>query len=850
MERRKPDDESARQAIKQAVEQARTTFDSGDAIAALEILRCASDGSDEAPSAERLEAEFLLFSIEEHYLPAKQNVSGIATLRQLATQLGDARSLAALHLSAARHEGYQGLVASARSHLSIAERLTTNPLIPSLLCSCLLVGASIEMYEGCLRQALRASRLGFDHALRGNLKRHKAGSLGNLGTLSLCLGDQVAARRLLREGLELCDTLSFVRLALTDSLAATAVFDGNLAEAADLIEQCRQTIATQRVPARSWYDLTHQITRCLFHSLRGEWTNIVAIVDEADPELERRHLRTWRATLLAARAKALARLGQHDAANTSLVGAMSACPKGAVDPMIHVETATAVCLAHRGDVVQAQRHFDRAARACDAIEHRFLGWIAEHERANSPGGASQGAPPLERRRQADTDNSALLLSNAAAILNAGRSLDLMAERVRSLLHDTPLRTRVRLSERPEGHDQATSALTASWEFRGSQGCRIDLSNNDRTITIDVQDLASLEEVAIVKSVTDLLGASVNKDDDADERLWPMTMPNSPDDTVFWSPRMQELLRITERLATTDLPILITGETGTGKEVFARLIHDSSKVRRGPFVPFNASAIPRDLVESQLFGHRRGAFTGAHESSAGVIRSADHGTLFLDEIGDLELALQPKLLRFLECGEVHPVGDAKPMRVSVRVVAATNARLETMVEQGRFRSDLLYRLRVAALSLPPLRERKDEIPALTAFFVRKAMAECGRHHITVGDDVVAAFLLYDWPGNLRQLYNEIRRMVAVADDEATLRSDDLSHDVAGPWHAAHPRSDVPSGPHVTVRLDQPLELAVDEVERAFIERALDQTRGKVTDAAQLLGISRKGLFVKRKRLGLD
>jgi DNA-binding NtrC family response regulator len=713
-----------------------------------------------------------------------------------------------------------------------------------------LLEASVATSSGDLKTALSRTADGLRLAQQQITLMPIVGLLGNLSQLLLWTGQNETSVRLADEALGRVGQLSFLRLGILDTLVAHRCRLGNLAEAADLIEQCRKTIATQRVPARSWYDLTHQITRCLFHSLRGEWTNIVAIVDEADPELERRHLRTWRATLLAARAKALARLGQHDAANTSLVGAMSACPKGAVDPMIHVETATAVCLAHRGDVVQAQRHFDRAARACDAIEHRFLGWIAEHERANSPGGASQGAPPLERRRQADTDNSALLLSNAAAILNAGRSLDLMAERVRSLLHDTPLRTRVRLSERAEGHDQATSALTASWEFRGSQGCRIDLSNNDRTITIDVQDLASLEEVAIVKSVTDLLGASVNKDDDADERLWPMTMPNSPDDTVFWSPRMQELLRITERLATTDLPILITGETGTGKEVFARLIHDSSKVRRGPFVPFNASAIPRDLVESQLFGHRRGAFTGAHESSAGVIRSADHGTLFLDEIGDLELALQPKLLRFLECGEVHPVGDAKPMRVSVRVVAATNARLETMVEQGRFRSDLLYRLRVAALSLPPLRERKDEIPALTAFFVRKAMAECGRHHITVGDDVVAAFLLYDWPGNLRQLYNEIRRMVAVADDEATLRSDDLSHDVAGPWHAAHPRSDVPSGPHVTVRLDQPLELAVDEVERAFIERALDQTRGKVTDAAQLLGISRKGLFVKRKRLGLD
>ncbi len=850
MERRQVDSASSEQTIKQETAKAKELFDGGDATAALEILTRLSERFGRSTGPERLDAEFLLFSIEEHYLPPRQNVSSLATLRQLATTLGDARSLAALHLSVARQEGLQGAVASARSHLAIAERLTTEPLVPALLCSCLLVGATIEMYEGSLRQAIRAARLGFDHAIQNRLQRHRAGSLGNLGTLSLCLGDSDNARRLLSDGLALCDQLSFVRLALTDSLAAVAIYDTNLTEASRLIEQCRQTIESQRVPSRSWYDLTHQITRCLFHSLREEWSDIVAIVDEADPELERRQLRTWRATLLSARAKALARLGQHDEAHSSLVAAMNTCPKGAVDPMINIEVATAVCLAHRGDVIQAQRHFDRAASACDAIEHRFLGWMAERERAASPVATVRPSHAAERRRQSDTDDSALLLSDAAAILTAGQSLDLMAERVRSILHATPLRSRVQITKRAEGHDENSSGLSASWEFRGSQGCRIDLSNMDRTITIDVRDLASLEEVAIVKSITDLLAASVNQDADADERLWPMTMPTSPDDTVFWSPRMQELLRITERLATTDLPILITGETGTGKEVFARLIHDNSKVKRGPFVPFNASAIPRDLVESQLFGHRRGAFTGAHESSSGVIRSADHGTLFLDEIGDLELALQPKLLRFLECGEIHPVGDPKPMRVSVRVVAATNARLETLVEQGRFRSDLLYRLRVAALELPPLRERKDEIPALTAFFVRRAMAECGRQHITVGDDVVAAFLLYDWPGNLRQLYNEVRRMVAMADDEAMLHSDDLSHDIAGPWRAAHPRREAPSGPHVTVRLDQPLELAVDEVERAFIERALHQTRGKVTDAAQLLGISRKGLFVKRKRLGLD
>ncbi len=796
-------------------------------------------------SADKLSAEFLLFSIQSQFLPPRQAISNIACLRQLATSLGDAKSLVALHLSVARIEGYHGDSDSARVHLGIAERLSSHARINGPLCSCWLIEASLEMYAGSLRRAGRAARRCFEVSTREGLLRHRAGSLGNLGLLALCAGKADVAESLLTDGLKLCDSFSFVRLALTDSRANLGLYRGQLDLAADLIDECQALIATHKVPARSWYDLTHQLTRCLFHGLREEWQAVVDIVDAADPELERRQLRTWRASLLAARARAQAQLGQHDAAEQSLLAAMRACPKGAVDPMVAIETAAGVCLATRGEVVQAQRHFDRATRACEAIEHRFLGWIVDQARRQTPA-ASQATP--DRRRYTETEDTALLLADASAILSTAHTLDLMAERVRSILDATPLRQRVDITKTPQGSDQP--GVTAAWEFRGSHGCRIALTGSDRTITFDVRDLASLEEVALLKSLTDIIAAAVGHDEDADTQLWPTRDVVAPDDAVFWSPRMQELLRIAERLAATDLPILITGETGTGKEVFARLIHDHSRVRKGPFVPFNASAIPRDLVESQLFGHRRGAFTGAHDTSPGIIRSADQGTLFLDEIGDLEPGLQPKLLRFLESGEILPVGEPRPQVVRVRVVAATNARLESLVDEGRFRADLFYRLRVATLSLPPLRERKDEIPALVALFVRKAMAECGRRDLQVSDDLVAATLLYDWPGNLRQLFNELRRVVAMAADGATLTSADLSPDVSGPWRTSRPAASAPSGPAVMVSVDQPLELAIQEVERAFIERALAQTQGRVTDAAQLLGISRKGLFVKRRKLGLN
>jgi transcriptional regulator with PAS, ATPase and Fis domain len=296
-------------------------------------------------------------------------------------------------------------------------------------------------------------------------------------------------------------------------------------------------------------------------------------------------------------------------------------------------------------------------------------------------------------------------------------------------------------------------------------------------------------------------------------------------------------------------LLITGETGTGKEVLARFIHDHSAQKRGPFVPFNCSAVAKDLVESQLFGHRRGAFTGAVDAFPGLVKSAERGTLFLDEIGDLEGVVQPKLLRFLESGEIQPVGDMRPQRVAVRVVAATNADLDALAKQGKFRSDLFYRIGVVKLELPPLRERKDEIPAFASLFLAKFARECGRTGLRLADDLIAALLLYDWPGNIRQLANELRRVAAMAADGQVLGAADLAPEVTENWNARPVAPTRRTTPAVEIRLDQPLARAIEELERRFIEHALETSSGRVADAAQLLGLSRKGLFLKRRRAGL-
>jgi DNA-binding NtrC family response regulator len=311
--------------------------------------------------------------------------------------------------------------------------------------------------------------------------------------------------------------------------------------------------------------------------------------------------------------------------------------------------------------------------------------------------------------------------------------------------------------------------------------------------------------------------------------------------------MHAVYEVIEKVADTPSTVLITGESGTGKELIARALHENSSRKNKPFVSVNCAAIPPDLLESELFGYEKGAFTGAVTSKPGRFELADEGTLFLDEIGEIPVSMQVKLLRALQEQEFERVGGIKTIRVDSRLITATNRDLKSSIADGQFREDLYYRLNVVHVHLPPLRDRPSDIPLLLEHFVRKFNAKLGRTVSGFDEAAVSQLLRYDWPGNIRELENVVERCMIFAEDgEVSVQHlpAELGEADQGTGLGA-----VGSATPGTTGLKEAVREATLKVEREFIGRALDQTGGNVTHTARLLKISRKSLQNKMKELGL-
>jgi transcriptional regulator with GAF, ATPase, and Fis domain len=312
-----------------------------------------------------------------------------------------------------------------------------------------------------------------------------------------------------------------------------------------------------------------------------------------------------------------------------------------------------------------------------------------------------------------------------------------------------------------------------------------------------------------------------------------------------SPKLIETLEIAEKAAPTDLPVLIDGESGTGKELLAKVIHANGSRSNKPYISVNCGAIPNELLESELFGHKKGAFTGAAADRSGKFEAADKGTIFLDEIGELPLHGQVKLLRVLQSSEIQRVGSDQSISVDTRIVAATNKNLLGMCRDGTFREDLYYRLSVIEVTLPPLRERRDEIPLLIEYFSNEAAAKLRRHPVVLSRRLRTFLLDYDYPGNIRELRNTIFRISCLAGDTADLEHLPETLRPATPVTASRPEEEGPT----PSSLNDLKRMASDAAERRFLEQGLGEVGGRVSELARRIEMNRSHVQTLLKKHGL-
>jgi DNA-binding NtrC family response regulator/tetratricopeptide (TPR) repeat protein len=634
------------------------------------------------------------------------------------------------------------------------------------------------------------------------------------------------------------------QLAIAETRAEIAIRAGEY----DRAERILTDVSTNEGRSAVWYELVVEATRAHALLRQRRWTEALRCSEAGLARASAAGAESEVTSFLLAKAEALLELKRHGEATQLLFAT-----EHHFSPVTLLGAywlALANALRNGGLSVRALEYFERGTR------------LLERTRGKA-------AVDKARRLQSDSEESRSVasrapnLDDAVALLDLVGSPHLLAGEAFAVLSKAECTNGLGLIAR--GGTEPRVVASQVWDSRRVLGAehgrgeieKLHLGEHcEETWQIVARPREELEHRCTFAAIKKLIAALTELDvhrraQKQRAALWPVDAMDQDGDTVWASEQMSEVLRIARRIAPTPLSVLLTGETGTGKEMLAREIHRASDRADRTFLPFNCTAVPRDMLESQLFGYRKGAFTGADASFPGVIRSAAGGTLFLDEIADVPLDLQPKLLRFLETHEIHPLGEPQPITVDLRIVAATNANLEQLVAEGRFREDLFYRLNVVRLKLPPLRERREEIPALVQHYLRKSSDEQKKGQLTLADETLEYLLLYAWPGNIRQLANEVRRMAALAEPDSALTPALLSPELQAsrrtiPAAAAPP----PAEPEILLRLDQPLPVAVEILEQTMIRSALTRSRGRVEEAARLLGISRKGLFLKRRRWNLD
>jgi DNA-binding NtrC family response regulator len=764
--------------------------------------------------------------------PADRAAGMLAEVRAAVTRAGDTHLSAYMHDSIALMEASAGRLQEARRHLrigaSMLERFPNAWLQQRWFLSSSFLDFLDCRYEAALANLRHARELA-DVAGDGLLPIIECNEAHALTVT----GDFAAAERRLRK----VATIDSPQIALgaLEGLARLYLVTDQLTQCAQTLADCASLAANLRISsafAGRWSSATH----LKLFLRRGECAEAATAVDgylQTGRELDDKVLC---AVLSFLKAEALAGIGDVATAVAILLrfGATDAIADSGLQSSYYRALGTVLL---RSGAHLSEAMFTRFLAICTAQENRS--GILELQHFTNARAALQ-----ERREQRD-DSEVRIVDSLAAAFNVAHNPILLGNELLSAVEALTSSTEAKLI-RQRSHRVAHTADPWRLELGEHRGQTVSLICREPRDPLKAVALA-----AVLRIGRAALALEQAREEQRNRTaLWPASPVEEEAGALFTSDEMQQLLTTVRRVAATNVSVLLTGETGTGKEVLARTIHGYSNRAKGPFLPFNCTSTPRDMLDSQLFGHRRGAFTGATENFPGVIRAAAGGTLFLDEIGDMPLDMQPKLLRFLESNEVHPIGETQPVRVDVRVVAATNADLDTLVADGRFRADLFYRLNIVRLHLPPLRERRMEIPALAQHYLQKYAQEYGKGDLRLAEETMEYLLLYRWPGNIRQLANEMRRMAALSESSAVLMPEHLSLDIAASRRTVPPSERILDLNEVVVRLDQPLAAATEHLERAMLLYALKQCRGRIEETASLLGVSRKGLYLKRQRFGIE
>ncbi len=817
---------------------------------------------------------------------------------------GDKRHLAMVHSLSAVMLAQTGRYDEANAALRQAERMASLLQADDVLATVYGNQANVALirhrYEQALALAERAVNL---HEGLGQGPGLSV-ALATLGQICVRVGNLDRADTVLHRALDVRSAMQFHETtgAVYDTLAQMSLMRGDYENAADYLRQAAEAYGAYGRNTSRWYEWSLRVITARLATRRGQPDEALAIADEIVKSTNAPPAEAIEAELIAAEAllsaarvdEAERRLTQvesrldprttpgawgeflrlrgdlrarqtrtteayHDIAQSSsvfeLVGERY---QAAVSQM-----ALARLASKAGARSTADRHYQYAAQVFQSLgATRDLEQVRAAMAAAQPPGTGEyvGSP-------ADADDALVRRLVDAAVLP-----DLLArELATTLLEAVTADITVVFAELPGGDvrliaqagaDAETSRAIAKLALQGAtygggsliveaigrepDGPRHVVIATPRTLGHPLLRRVRMM-AAVARQGFDLCGVRDRPTaavDSTTERPLEPLLPGF----LCASAAMHRVVDQIQRLQGNDLTVLITGESGTGKELVARAIHVGSSRNAATFLPYNCTTTTRELADSQLFGHRRGSFTGAVSDQPGLIRTATGGTLFLDEVGDLPLDVQPKLLRFLEQGEIMPVGENRPQPVDVRVLAATNADLEQRVAEGKFREDLYYRLSVIRIHVPPLRQRREEIPHLTTFFLREASDRLGKPDMRLSPEVLDLFAQYWWPGNVRQLRNEIQRAVAMAPPASTIGPEHLSADLTAA--ATTPQSGSASGSRVSLRGGQTLASVVDEIERDLIREMMSRHRGNISETARALGLTRRGLYLKLRRLGIE